>query len=150
MTILFEAGGFHPDGMPEDLICYRGDGETHVSNFVKESKYKAVFHPGASVYHKVTPERMLFRYFYRRGYSQGISDSYSTLRKSKTPFFNNTIDGYLKLIWRSAKLVKYFDYNIKKALYLQYKGHFDGYFFHQKKYKNSRDVKIWTHKGKYY
>jgi hypothetical protein len=28
---LSQVGGFHPDGMPRELIRYRGDGETFVS-----------------------------------------------------------------------------------------------------------------------
>jgi len=41
---------------------------------------KCLFHPGASVYHKVSPERMTIGYFRQRGFNQGISDSYTQLR----------------------------------------------------------------------
>lgn len=68
--VLLKAGGFHPDGMPKELIRFRGDGETHVSRYVAESGLKCVFHPGASVYHKVTPERMTHAYFRQRGFNQ--------------------------------------------------------------------------------
>ena len=69
--VLLKAGGFHPDGMPKELIRFRGDGETHVSRFVANTGMKCLFHPDASVYHKVTPERMSIDYFRQRGFNQG-------------------------------------------------------------------------------
>lgn len=79
--ILLEAGGFHPDGMPQSLIAYRGDGESHVSGYVKRSRYSAVYNPKASVYHLVPSARMCQDYFQRRAFYQGISDSYSLIRR---------------------------------------------------------------------
>ena len=79
-NILLNAGGFHPDGMPTNLLHYRGDGETHVSNYVEQKGLKCIFHPDASVYHKVTNERMTVKYFYNRGFNQGISYSFSRIR----------------------------------------------------------------------
>ena len=43
--VLSEAQGFHPDGMPEQLIRYRGDGETYVANFIAAKGYKAQYVP---------------------------------------------------------------------------------------------------------
>ncbi|MGC1307609.1 MAG: glycosyltransferase [Phormidesmis sp.] len=80
--ILEEAGGFHPDGMPQHLIRYRGDGESYVSQYVFSKKYKTLYHPDASVYHWVPTSRMTVGYFCRRAYNQGISDSYSQLRRA--------------------------------------------------------------------
>jgi len=77
---LLDAGGFHPDAMPQELIKYRGDGESHVSRYVKEMGYKALYHPKASVYHLVPHTRLTEEYFCSRAYSQGISDSYTQLR----------------------------------------------------------------------
>src|SRR5262249_31079384 len=33
-AVLTEAGGFHPDGFPEQLTRFRGDGETYVSRYL--------------------------------------------------------------------------------------------------------------------
>ncbi|WP_224982626.1 glycosyltransferase [Geomonas agri] len=82
-TLLQEAGGFHPDGMPWELIHLRGDGETHVSNYMSEKGYRAFYHPEASVRHRVPKERMTLAYFKKRAYSQGISDSFRDLRISR-------------------------------------------------------------------
>jgi glycosyltransferase involved in cell wall biosynthesis len=79
-AVLMEAGGFHPDGMPRDLIRYRGDGETHVSRYIAQRGYRACYHPGASVQHLVPAGRMSLKYFCQRSYQQGISDSYTEVR----------------------------------------------------------------------
>jgi glycosyltransferase involved in cell wall biosynthesis len=80
-SVLEAAGGFHPDGMPQELIRYRGDGESYVSHYVQTKGYQAFYHPQASVYHWVSASRMTSEYFCRRAYNQGISDSYTHLRK---------------------------------------------------------------------
>lgn len=84
-SILLEAGGFHPDAMPEDMIRFRGDGESHISRFIEKKRYKTVYHPKASVYHNVPKERLTEKYFCKRAYRQGISDSYSCLRNGRNP-----------------------------------------------------------------
>ena len=68
---LIDAGGFHPDSLPQDLIRFRGDGETHVSRYVAGLGSRCIFHPGATVYHKVTPARMNISYFRQRAFNQG-------------------------------------------------------------------------------
>jgi glycosyltransferase involved in cell wall biosynthesis len=79
-SVIEEAGGFHPDGMPQELIKYRGDGESHVSGYVQKQGYKALYEPNASVYHWVSNKRMTIEYFCQRAYNQGISDSYTKIR----------------------------------------------------------------------
>jgi len=78
--IVYDAGGFHPDAMPNELIKYRGDGESHISNFVKTQGYIAVYEPKASVYHFVAADRMTTKYFKHRAFLQAISDSYTKYR----------------------------------------------------------------------
>lgn len=79
--LLLKARGFHPDGMPQDLVAFRGDGESYVSGFVKQSGFKTLYHPGASVYHQVPKDRMSVDYFQRRAFNQGVSDSYRMVRE---------------------------------------------------------------------
>lgn len=79
-NILLNSGGFHPDTMPQKLIKYRGDGETHVSAFIKRKRLKTLYHPGASVFHMVPQNRLTEAYFCKRAYLQGISDSYTQIR----------------------------------------------------------------------
>ena len=37
-SVLFAAGGFHPDGMPDHLLRYRGDGESYISRYIIDNK----------------------------------------------------------------------------------------------------------------
>lgn len=152
-SILQEAGGFHPDGMPKALIRFRGDGETHVSRYVIESGLKCLFHPGATVYHKVTQDRMTKAYFRQRGYNQGVSDSYTALRNQdvQTAVID---DGFTK---RSARwLVRhikdrlYLDGDAREALLEMKNGHSEGYAYHQQCYEGDPEVRTWVHKIKYY
>lgn len=78
--VLLEAGGFHPDGFPEKQIRFRGDGETHVADFVARHGWRARLEPLAAVEHLVPVERMTPEYFERRYFAQGISDSYAAIR----------------------------------------------------------------------
>lgn len=78
----FEAArGFHPDGVPRDRLAWRGDGETYVSHTVRARGWRTVFDSAASVHHRVDASRMTSAYFAQRAYAQGISDSYSAIRR---------------------------------------------------------------------
>ena len=79
--ILVEIGGFHPDGMPKELLRYRGDGETFVSRKIIELGCKAVYSPGAKIHHLVPASRMTTDYFCHRSYIQGISGSFAQMRE---------------------------------------------------------------------
>lgn len=100
-STLLKAGGFHPDAMPQELIKYRGDGETHVSRYILRNGYKAIYNPKASVYHIVPSSRMTKEYFCRRAYNEGISSSYTELRnkylgKNETNIKSNIYSFYLQ------------------------------------------------------
>ena len=89
-SVLLEAGGFHPDGMPQNLIKYRGDGESYVSEFILEKGYKTIYNPKASVYHLCSTTRLTRKYFAQRSFNQGISNSYADIRSEKTRSFFKT------------------------------------------------------------
>src|SRR5262249_15823903 len=78
---LFDLGGFHPDCVPDALQHFQGDGETGLTMKALAQGYKAVFTPGAMVYHFISPSRMTPEYFERRAYFQGVCDSYSRIRR---------------------------------------------------------------------
>ncbi|MGN0364336.1 MAG: glycosyltransferase family 2 protein [Suilimivivens sp.] len=82
--VLENCGGFHPDGMPSNLLMYRGDGESYVSQFVGEHGLKAMFVPKASVYHMMPSERITVSYLKKRGKCDGISGIYTILRQKNT------------------------------------------------------------------
>jgi len=107
-SVLFECGGFHPDSMPQELIRYRGDGESALSIAIEEKGYKSVYEPKASVYHRIPPERLTVDYFCRRAFNQGISDSYTEIRKkhrlssrSNSRFAESLITSLKNMIWSS-------------------------------------------------
>ncbi len=79
-SVLLAAGGFHPDGFPEQLIRFRGDGETYVSRYIAAKGYSAFYHPKASIYHHVPQKRITLEYFCQRAYNEGISGSYAKIR----------------------------------------------------------------------
>jgi glycosyltransferase involved in cell wall biosynthesis len=80
-SILSEFGGFHPDSFPQELIQYRGDGETALSLAIEEEGYGVVYEPKATVYHRIPRERLTVEYFCQRAFNQGVSDSYSEIRR---------------------------------------------------------------------
>lgn len=151
-NVLIAAGGFHPDGMPRELIRFRGDGETHVSRYVAESGMKCVFHPGASVYHKVAPDRMTYAYFRQRGFNQGVSDSYTQLRqqngrgRSGRGRLLRRVLGYAR-----RKAVGLFDSADTKQALEEYRlGHREGFAYHQDAYGTDPEVREWVHRVVYY
>lgn len=83
-AVLQSCGGFHPDSMPWSLKHLRGDGETHVSNWVNDHGLVAYYNPLASVYHQVPAERMTFQYLCKRAFLQAISYSYTVTRQMPT------------------------------------------------------------------
>jgi hypothetical protein len=150
--VLMQAGGFHPDGMPKELIRFRGDGETHVSRYVAESGLKCVFHPGASVNHKVTPERMTHAYFRQRGFNQGVSDSYTQLRQQDLP----AVSTKPHIIKRALGFALRQTLNLldgaetRRAVDELQLGHREGYAYHQAAYRNDPEVREWVHRLTYF
>jgi len=78
--IILDAGGFHPDSVPENLLKYRGDGESYISRYIHKKGYITLYNPKASIYHVVTADRMKTDYFYKRAYRQAITDLYTKIR----------------------------------------------------------------------
>lgn len=150
--VLLAAGGFHPDGMPKELIRFRGDGETHVSRYVAASGKKCVFHPGASVRHKVTPERMTFVHFRDQGFKKGVSDSYAQLRmgpETAHPQRRSLARAALGWLWRKASGLAD-DPDVRKALQHWETGCREGFAFHQRAYREDAEVRAWVHRPDYY
>jgi hypothetical protein len=147
---LLAAGGFHPDGMPEQLLHLRGDGESHVTRYVGERGLRCRFHPGASVYHKVTPERMTLAYFRARGFRQGISASYTALRAGQPP---GAPWPRLRFAWQGvrARLTAYLaaDPEAQQAQLEFVTGLRAGYAHHQHMYRTRTELREWVHKPTY-
>ena len=151
--VLLAAGGFHPDGMPAELIRFRGDGETHVSRHVAAAGLTCLYHPGASVHHKVTPERMTFAYFRQRGYNQGISDSYAALRGLPQGRAGGAGQRLLSRAtgWASHKLSAPLALTgARRAMRELKEGHREGHAFHQRAYREDAELRAWVHRSNYF
>lgn len=146
------ARGFHPDGMPKEQLAFRGDGETHVARHVLQSGRKSIFHPGASVYHKVTPERATVDYFWQRGYTEGISHSYASLRNAGAPLFGQQGGRLRSLARRVARIMGnplLLQPRALRAVLAMRLGYRAGYRFHQQEYRRSEEVRAWVHRPDY-
>lgn len=153
--VLLDAGGFHPDGMPAELIRFRGDGESHVSGYVMKHKLKCVFDSRASVFHAVTPERMSFDYFRQRSFNQGISDSYTRLRNQPkfgmpTSYSINIVRRLFGSIYHVIKQDQEKDSEISILFAIIRKSYQEGFNYHQQMYREDPEVRNWVHKLTYY
>ena len=156
-SLLEQAGGFHPDGMPKELLKLRGDGETYISQYISEHRYKCIFDSNASVYHAVTSERMSLEYFQQRAFNQGISNSYTSLRNTNTEKSSeqkakkhaNLILKTLKKLKAVIKHILYFNKDLIGVERAIKKGYKEGYEFHQQAYIDDPEVREWVHKNNY-
>ncbi|MFC1695077.1 glycosyltransferase [Pseudomonadota bacterium] len=154
-SVVLEAGGFHPDGVPNELIRFRGDGESHISKHVADSGMKCIFDSRASVYHAVTEQRMSFEYFRRQAFNHGISDSFTALRES--PPHKSSL-GPIKSMaqWFTTKKSdrRRWDMGreprLKELSRLVRDGYSEGFRFHQEQYQADPEVRAWVHKPDYY
>lgn len=150
-SVLHEAGGFHPDAMPQGLLRFRGDGETAVSATIRRLGYRAVYNPNASIYHSVPKERMSYEYFYKRSFAQGISDSYSDIRRN----------GGLLLLSRTRFYLKKMRENIAFSVFSPpaemcdvnetiRRGYWDGVAFHIREVSSDPRLLQWVLKTDYW
>ena len=150
-SVLVEAEGFHPDSMPPEMIRFRGDGETHVSRYILKKGYKVLYHPKASVYHFVPKERMTFEYFYKRAYAQGISNSYTQIRKA------GGVSRKHRIINRLRWLKSILEWKVKsfpnKSISHPEKeissGYWNGFNYHQKEVREDKELLKWVLRKSY-
>ncbi|MEJ8311583.1 glycosyltransferase [Agrobacterium larrymoorei] len=139
-TVLEEAEGFHPDGYPFDLIRFRGDGETHVATIAKRNRWKTIFHPDASVHHMVSTDRMTLDYIKKRAFSEGVSNSYSELRRK-----------YLHKHDNEKRIAKYFIHSLSKFEHKQTKVKPDFFLEQEQNFGDFQSfVAFWKSKGREY
>lgn len=129
---LLQAGGFHPDSLPEELLRYRGDGESGLARKIAEKQGKAVYHPLSKVTHKVSKSRLEPEYFYKRGFAQGISDSFSAVRYS----------GNLQPLKEVPESLENIDHVIKRGMA-------EGWNYHQSELRRDNQLMDWVLKDSY-
>lgn len=151
-SVLIEAGGFHPDSMPEELLRFRGDGESYVAAFVARKGHRAVYMPSASVYHCIPRQRMTVKYFRKRAFNQGISDSYTQLRAgSSMP--EETVDVSHPLrSWLAPMSRKLFAYMLHTDRHVEATvndAYQQGFKWHAHSFANDEEVRSWVLKENY-
>lgn len=151
-------GGFHPDGVPRDLLRLRGDGESHVANEVRERGWLTMFDSDASVNHLVSAERMTRAYFEQRGFAQGVSDSYTAVRRhcsASLPVSQRSRArlrpalGALRERWRVAGTADAAALDLMEVRIAALRAWADGYAFHQAALRSDADLLQWVMKEDY-
>lgn len=142
------AGGFHPDSFPEDHIVYRGDGEIGLARKVQSMGYICLYNPDAAVRHRVSDQRMTLDYVRKRGFSQGISDSYTLTRHKRLPL--NTVEQH------GLMMKHHLQQRLRQILYqpgIGFKrycqGYRAGFRFHQRSLVAVPDLLDWVLKESY-
>jgi glucosyl-dolichyl phosphate glucuronosyltransferase len=139
-SVVNKIGGFHPDALPQSLLKFRGDGETHVSDQVLSLGYKTIYNPNASVQHFVPASRMNIDYLKKRSYAEGITRSYRDIRKMG--FVDERLFTTLK--HETKKLLNLMRENkIGRAVCRSF---YNGYYFHQQEVKRDEALLAWVMK----
>jgi glycosyltransferase involved in cell wall biosynthesis len=157
--VLLEAGGFHPDSMPAELIKYRGDGESWVSRYIHQQGYTAFYHPKASVYHVIPPGRLTLDYFRQRAFIQGITRSYEVERYDIPLQKENIIKAFLWGILKPLKtLVKtnfsfretINEYRFDQIMKVVNRSFKQGFIYHRDMTARDPELMEWVKKENYY
>ncbi|MCZ7623552.1 MAG: glycosyltransferase family 2 protein [Candidatus Kuenenia sp.] len=145
---LFDLGGFHPDNIPKSLQHFQGDGETGLALKMKGKGLKAVYAPGAKVYHHIPRERLTVAYFEKRFFYQGVCDSYTQIRKNKG-LSNIKIPNYQIFDQFLPNVPAYDQY--KQIIYKRiHNAYVDGFLFHQEAVQKSKTLLKWVLKEDYF
>ena len=143
--LLLKIGGFHPDGMPEGLEAYRGDGETFVARETRRLGYRIIYNPKASVGHWVPSSRMTMEYVRKRAFASGISQSFTDTRaegdQPQAPWFSRLLQnlGYRKAVLLASP--------VRREILKAYR---QGYDYHQDKLRTDRSLRAWVHRESYW
>ncbi|TGM82263.1 glycosyltransferase family 2 protein [Leptospira mtsangambouensis] len=142
-TLLFELGGFHPDLSPPRWKAFQGDGESGLSLKASEKNISAIYHPGLKVLHEIQADRFDTKYVERRLFFQGISDSFTLLRKTRA--VASLFSHYLALTLLSLRLAKRKIFRNELPVDLiSEKARLKGFLFHQRSFRDDLKVQSWV------
>lgn len=152
---LIQYGGFHPDAFPADMLRYRGDGETAVSDAVRRFGARTLFHSGASIRHHVPAERMTVEYFQKRAFAQGVSNSYARIRElghyhSSISAMMHQIRVFLLNCYSKLRLKVYpVNNELESVKHCVNMAYWDGYRYHQYEVAQNPDLLAWVLRERY-
>ncbi|PJZ86283.1 glycosyltransferase family 2 protein [Leptospira harrisiae] len=142
-TLLFELGGFHPDLSPPKWKAFQGDGESGLSSKASEKNISAIYHPGLRVLHEIQADRFNLNYVERRFFFQGISDSFTLLRKTRNA--SSLVRYYATLVLLSLRVFKQKTQGKELRIdLLCEKARLKGFIFHQRSFRDDLKVKNWV------
>lgn len=159
--ILLKLGGFPPDAMPKELIRFRGDGESAVSQKIEKLGYKILYHPDVKIYHLVLACRMTIDYFCWRSYLQGISGSFTQIRKKYGLDGGDKAAKNLSVLRKAIRIIRGKLRNVKNTVFHGEpkevkkirekirKSWEEGFAFHQKETKNDPKLLEWVLRENY-
>lgn len=133
--ILEKCKGFHPDGMPWDMIAYRGDGETPVAVCLQNIGAKIIYNSQLSVYHMIDKKRLTRESIRKNHYRTGVSEMYTALRNEERGV--KSIKNGLKEVLNGIVDI---DINKEKI---------DGEIFLLFHYIFRKEIRDWVHKEDY-
>ena len=160
---LYELGGFHPDCIYSNLQYLQGDGESGLSLKAIEKGYKALYQPKALVYHEVPTERMTLGYFDKRSFYQGVSNSYTEIRRNNgitsmvtgtniKRKIKNILRPMYRMVFPKRKVAILTEINFEKEMLLARCRAMEraGYYFHREIARKTPDVLNWVLKENYF
>lgn len=156
--IIEDAGGFHPDGVPFEMVQFRGDGETYIAKYIIEKGLRTIFNPKASVYHQVPKERLTIDYFSQWSFKSGIVRSYDELRygnkKVTKTSWAKRMKKLVKILF-GIEIVRILEQLVSQGKSIEINRELDyyeklGYEFHQKLYFHSEEIRQWVHRPNYW
>lgn len=134
-SVLLKCDGFHPDGMPNHLLMYRGDGETYVTGYMFDNGMKVMYYAQASVYHQIDASRVDDAYLAYMFFRSGISHMYTQLRKDG--LYGGVMHMLKNMRWSEFKKTGSFHRNRGGAYLLLY------YLFYKR-------IRKWVHRKNYF
>jgi glucosyl-dolichyl phosphate glucuronosyltransferase len=152
---LIALGGFHPDNIPLALQAYQGDGETGLTLKAHNQGYKAFYHPGISLNHIISSERLTEQYFKKRAFYQGVCNSFTSLRQLHiSPFFEPVFVKPSALMrlrnFLSSVKNRFFPKPYHKMKKMLEEEEQRGFQFHQRMFKEDESVRNWVLKEDYW
>ena len=161
--IILKYGGFNPDVVPKNEQKYQGDGETALSLKLNKAGYYVLFNPRILIHHFVPKNRMTLGYLKKRAFYQGVSDSFSEIRKENGFDYyhfepNENIDIVRMQYFRKKynkifkPLINKLDKNYQIYLYINeeyQKSYQEGFNFHRHEVKNDPELLKFVLKNDY-
>lgn len=142
-TVLDSTKGFHPDGVPFEMIQFRGDGESAVSRYLEDHHLSTLYDPEASIYHQTPSSRLTKKYFIQRAFRQGVEMSYIDHRAGKQDY-DEDVQGFRHLLGNIKRQI--FRSPIERKIF---RARVKGYRFHKNLYNKDPKLREWVHKDNY-